>query len=533
MKGPKRNNPPGPSAAVAIAKKPEGGRGPRKNPPPNVKENASEAPQSDAAPNTKDVKDDVNVAGGKPNVGSKKDRFPPRSGGKGTKDVPGKKDPSADVSFKAVAAPPPPPPPPPKKSFKLVVRKLPPTKDYTKEIFEQNLHAVLNTLTTAGTPSSTTWMSDVHVDHFIEGKISRKRGPVNGAGFIAFTDESLFQLFKTQCPATIPFLADENNCQPEITPALYIKTFRQKEKVDVKYGNTYLEDPEFIAFQERASKPDSVLKAEAIAALAEKDKLREASAVAAAAAASAAASSGSGTNKIANLLQNNALLRFLREKSLAKSRRRHAAADVARGTGASNVSDKKKSRKEKKKEKGASGDRDSAKAGMSRAEKDKERSLKRKEIRKQKNEQAIVAEAMALMSASSDASKPLEEFIKDVKRSHKKKKKRVGADNVTVASADTAETSTTKPKRKAKAAKSSPMSTTTTKTKLSRREKDEARRAAAKAAGASGLALGSAVPTPSPELRILQRDKGATSSATATTTQGNQKTNPPAVASTV
>lgn len=52
---------------------------------------------------------------------------------------------------------------------------------------------------------------------------------------------------------------DENNCQPEITPALYIKTFRQKEKVDVKYVNTYLEDPEFIAFQERASKPDSVL----------------------------------------------------------------------------------------------------------------------------------------------------------------------------------------------------------------------------------------------------------------------------------
>lgn len=170
MKGPKRNNPPGPSVAVAIAKKPEGGRGPRKNPPPTVKENASEVPQSDATLNTKDVKDDVNVAGGKPNAGSKKDRFPPRSGGKGTKDVPSKKDPSADASFKAVAAPPPPPPPPPKKSFKLVVRKLPPTKDYTKEIFEQNLHVVLNTLT-AGTPSSTTWMSDVHVDHFIEGKI--------------------------------------------------------------------------------------------------------------------------------------------------------------------------------------------------------------------------------------------------------------------------------------------------------------------------------------------------------------------------
>lgn len=159
-------------------------------------------------------------------------------------------------------------------------------------------------------------------------------------------------------------------------------------------------------------------KAEAIAALAEKDKLREASVVAAAAAASAAASSGSGTNRIANLLQNNALLRFLREKSLAKSRRRHAAVDVAR-TGASNVSDKKKSRKEKKKEKRTSGDRDTAKASMSRAEKDKERSLKLKEIRKQKNEQAIVAEAMALMSASSDASKPLEEFIKEVKRSHK------------------------------------------------------------------------------------------------------------------
>lgn len=46
--------------------------------------------------------------------------------------------------------------------------------------------------------------------------------------------------------------------QPEISPAFFNKSFRQKEKPDTKYINTYLEDPEFLAFQEQMNKPEAV-----------------------------------------------------------------------------------------------------------------------------------------------------------------------------------------------------------------------------------------------------------------------------------
>ncbi len=35
---------------------------------------------------------------------------------------------------------------------------------------------------------------------------SRKRGPVNGAGVIVFTDENLYQRFLAECPSIVPFL---------------------------------------------------------------------------------------------------------------------------------------------------------------------------------------------------------------------------------------------------------------------------------------------------------------------------------------
>lgn len=109
----------------------------------------------------------------------------------------------------------------PKKTWKIVVRKLPPTKDFTKEHFEACLQSVLKGL--QADPALVT------VDHFIVGKIrydgqlnilnqlsvlmfsfwhhSRKRGPVNGAGFIAVQSEALYEQILRECPSKFPFLS--------------------------------------------------------------------------------------------------------------------------------------------------------------------------------------------------------------------------------------------------------------------------------------------------------------------------------------
>lgn len=44
--------------------------------------------------------------------------------------------------------------------------------------------------------------------------------------------------------------------QPELLPAPFTRSFKSKEKADTKYVNTYLEDPDFLAFQEQANKPE-------------------------------------------------------------------------------------------------------------------------------------------------------------------------------------------------------------------------------------------------------------------------------------
>lgn len=76
------------------------------------------------------------------------------------------------ASFKDTVAPPA-PPAPVKKYFKAVVRKLPPTKEFTRGDFEQALHSCVRSLATANGigANSLSLPDDVFVDHFIDGKI--------------------------------------------------------------------------------------------------------------------------------------------------------------------------------------------------------------------------------------------------------------------------------------------------------------------------------------------------------------------------
>eukprot|EP01033_Poteriospumella_lacustris_P006492 gene6492-4671_t len=77
------------------------------------------------------------------------------------------------ASFKDTVAPPAAPPAPVKKYFKAVVRKLPPTKEFTRGDFEQALHTCVRSLATANgiDANSLSLPDDVFVDHFIDGKI--------------------------------------------------------------------------------------------------------------------------------------------------------------------------------------------------------------------------------------------------------------------------------------------------------------------------------------------------------------------------
>eukprot|EP01039_Chlorochromonas_danica_P011378 gene11378-12708_t len=134
---------------------------------------------------------------------------------------------------------------------RVIIRKLPASRDYRREQFDSCLEAVAKALDLD--------IKHFFVEHFIEGKISRKRGPVSSAGFVSISDPQASQVFLQQCPLNRPFLSDDLYGQPEVTLAPYAKAFKQKEKVD-KIVNTYESDPEFALFQQRlagASNPAS------------------------------------------------------------------------------------------------------------------------------------------------------------------------------------------------------------------------------------------------------------------------------------
>eukprot|EP01038_Epipyxis_sp_PR26KG_P004480 gene4480-6331_t len=137
-----------------------------------------------------------------------------------------------------------------KKSFKITIRKLP-VRGYSTEEFTASLDKVCESLLLS--------RNSFTIEHFIGGKISRKRGPVFGSGFISVSSEEDFIQFLKNCPFKCPFIEDEINAQPEITPAPNQRVFRIKEKND-KYVNTYENDPEFLLFKEKLEKPEEKLQ---------------------------------------------------------------------------------------------------------------------------------------------------------------------------------------------------------------------------------------------------------------------------------
>jgi hypothetical protein len=85
-----------------------------------------------------------------------------------------------------------------RKTWKIAIRKLPANKNYTKKDFEQNVQTVITAL------QLNPYM--LNIEHFIEGKLSRKRGPIPSVGYLAFYDEHTYETFIQNCPNKIPFL---------------------------------------------------------------------------------------------------------------------------------------------------------------------------------------------------------------------------------------------------------------------------------------------------------------------------------------
>jgi hypothetical protein len=85
-----------------------------------------------------------------------------------------------------------------KKMFRIVVRKLP-VRDFGIDDLNSCLDKVCNEIKLN--------RDSFVVEHFSGGKISRKRGPVFGAGFITIGDESQYTTFLQNCPSKCPFIA--------------------------------------------------------------------------------------------------------------------------------------------------------------------------------------------------------------------------------------------------------------------------------------------------------------------------------------
>jgi hypothetical protein len=93
---------------------------------------------------------------------------------------------------------------PVKKMFRVVVRKLP-VRDFGIDDLNLCLDKVCNEINL----NRDTFV----VEHFSGGKISRKRGPVFGAGFITVGDEAQYTTFLQNCPSKCPFIAGPESCK--------------------------------------------------------------------------------------------------------------------------------------------------------------------------------------------------------------------------------------------------------------------------------------------------------------------------------
>eukprot|EP00597_Dinobryon_sp_UTEXLB2267_P014758 CAMPEP_0170110526 /NCGR_PEP_ID=MMETSP0020_2-20130122/7907_1 /TAXON_ID=98059 /ORGANISM="Dinobryon sp., Strain UTEXLB2267" /LENGTH=407 /DNA_ID=CAMNT_0010335831 /DNA_START=137 /DNA_END=1360 /DNA_ORIENTATION=+ len=132
--------------------------------------------------------------------------------------------------------------------FKLCVRKLP-VRNFDRSDFEKCIDRLCSI------EGSGFQRDSFLFEHFIEGKISRKRGPVFGAGFISVKSEVQFLLFLNTVPSKYPFIeVDSIDSQPEVCKAPNQRVFRFKEKGD-RHVDTYETDPGFIDFKSSLEQP--------------------------------------------------------------------------------------------------------------------------------------------------------------------------------------------------------------------------------------------------------------------------------------
>jgi hypothetical protein len=88
--------------------------------------------------------------------------------------------------------------PAPKTLYKIVIRKLPMDSTYDIEKFRACVEKVCSKLSVES--------SHVSVDHFLAGKLSRKRGPVTSVGYISVDEDTVVRQLLTNCPKIIPFI---------------------------------------------------------------------------------------------------------------------------------------------------------------------------------------------------------------------------------------------------------------------------------------------------------------------------------------
>lgn len=93
-----------------------------------------------------------------------------------------------------------PPKPAQKVVYKVIVRKLP-VDTITPEKLKNCCDAITTKL---GTDSAS-----IALDHFLQGKLSRKRGPVASVAYFAVEGDENVRLLLTNCPKVIPFMDGE------------------------------------------------------------------------------------------------------------------------------------------------------------------------------------------------------------------------------------------------------------------------------------------------------------------------------------
>lgn len=140
-----------------------------------------------------------------------------------------------------------------------------PSKDFKVEQFKDALHGALAKLNVS--PDS------VEILRFLEGKLSRKRGPVPGACFLLFKDPASFHQFMSKMNlGSIMLLEGEApECQPTLEIPIYQKVV-EKDRFD-KLDNTLESSADYQAFLHTLEKPvPKLISAEARLEQAENNK---------------------------------------------------------------------------------------------------------------------------------------------------------------------------------------------------------------------------------------------------------------------